>query len=272
MKKNGLSVCLVIPRYENMFSSFYTLEIINEVSKTAIRLGLDLSILTEWTDHLCSGVLFADAMNNERGINRAKKDKTPYILLNYYDARSKDNCIGIDNEKASFEAVKYLIKTGHRRIATITGKLNAQAGIQRLAGFKKALKSSKIKLDSHYIVNGDWTKDSGRNAMKKLILLIDSPTAVFVAGDEMAIGAMEAAKEAGFKIPNDISFMGFDDIPDARLPRASLSTVKQPFSDMAEIGMKKLVEIIEGKSKKPVKILLKNTELIKRTSVKELRK
>jgi len=272
MKKNNLAITLIIPYYSNMFSTFYTLEIIKEASKAAIKLGADLLIATAWKNHSSAGVLFADAMDNERWIKKARKEKIPYLLLNYYDAASKDNCIGIDNAKASFEAVNYLIKTGHRRIATITGKLNAQAGRDRLAGFKKAVRANKLDLDKDCIVTGDWTRESGRGAMKEFLSQDkDSrPTAVFVAGDEMAIGAMEIAKEAGLRIPEDISFVGFDNVPDAALPGVSLTTIEQPFSDLASLGMENLIKVIKNKSKPPIKILLDNTRLIKRTSVKEL--
>lgn len=270
MKKNHLTVTLIIPYYNNMFSTFYTLEIIKEASKAAIKLNADLLIATSWRDHLSCGILFADALNNERWVKRAKKEKMPFLFLNYYDVTSKDNCIGIDNVKASLEAVNYLINSGHKRIATITGKLNAQAGRDRLAGFKKALKANNIDLPKDYVVTGDWTRESGRSAMKELLLLGERPTAVFVAGDDMAIGAMATTKEAGLRIPEDISFMGFDNIPDAALPGISLTTIEQPFSDLAVSGMKHLIALIKAKPKKPVKILLDNTRLIKRTSVKEL--
>ena len=143
MKKNTLSVTLIIPHYQNMFSTFYTLQIIKEVSKAAIDFEVDLLIETAWKTAPRSGILFADVMNNEEWIKRARRENIPHLLLNYYTPDSKDSCIGIDNEKASVEAVNYLIRAGHRRIATITGKLNAQAGIQRLAGFKKPLKQVK---------------------------------------------------------------------------------------------------------------------------------
>lgn len=171
MRKNKLTISLIIPRYQNMFSTFYTLEIIKEVSRQAIASGVDLLIETTWRIHSSSGVLFADILGNELGIKKAKRQKLPYLILNYYEPNSKDNCIGIDNEKASFEAVNYLLKAGHQRLATITGKLSAQAGLHRLAGFKKALKLSKIDLDKRYIVGGDWSRESGALAMKKLLSL-----------------------------------------------------------------------------------------------------
>jgi len=272
MKKNRLSVSLIIPHYQNMFSTFYALEIIKEVSKTAINFDVDLMVETVFRDARGSGILFADMMGNETWINRARKQKRPFLILNYYDPKSKDNCIGIDNEKASFEAVDYLVSSGHRRIAIITGKLNAQAGRARLEGYKKALKQNKIISDKGYIVHGDWTKDSGKQALLKLLSLKEPPTALFVSGDEMAIGAMEAAKDKGLKVPEDISLVGFDNIPQADLGGISLTTVQQPFVELAQLGMKYLIQVMQKKIKQPVKILLKNTELIQRASVKILAK
>lgn len=272
MKNSRLTVKLIIPRYQKMFSTFYTLEIIKEVSKAAIDFGVDLLIETGWKTSSCSGVLFADVMNNEQWIKKAKKGKIPFLLLNYYEKKSKDNCIGIDNENAGFEAADYLIKVGHKDIAIITGKLNAQAGLQRLEGFKRALKEARIKLNKEYIVKGDWTKESGKTAMSKLISLKARPTAVFAVGDEMAIGAIEAVKYAGLKVPDDISVVGFDNIPQAMLSAVPLTSIEQPFSDLAKLGMKELIQIIKKKPRQPVKILLNNTKLIKRASVKELRK
>jgi len=270
MRKNRLIIGLIIPYYQKMFSSFYTLEIIREVSQAAIKLDADLLIETAKKMFSVSGIIFADFMGNEALIKQARKKRMPYIILNYYDQNSADNCIGIDNEKASFQVVNYLISSGHRRIATITGKLNAQAGIQRLEGFKRALKQKKIKPDSRYIIKGDWTKASGAGAMLRLLAQKVPPTAVFIAGDEMALGAIEAVKDAGLKIPKDISLVGFDNVPQSSFPGISLSTVQQPFPKLARLGVEYLIQIIKKKSKQPVKVLLSDTKLIKRDSVRKL--
>lgn len=272
MKKNRLSISLIIPYYQKMYSSFYTLEIIKEVSKAGIRHDVDLLIDTRLRPDHKDGILFADLFGNEPLIKKAKARKIPHLILNYYCKDAKTNCIGIDNQKASLEAVSYLIASGHRRIATITGKLDAQAGLERLEGFKQALKKKHIELDKRYILNGDWTRESGSFAMKKLLAFAHPPTAVFVAGDEMALGAIEEAREAGLKIPEDISFVGFDNIPQAELGGVPLTTVEQPLAELAELGMKRLIQIIRKKIKPPIKLLLKNTRLIKKASVRVLAK
>ncbi|MDD4953492.1 MAG: substrate-binding domain-containing protein [Candidatus Omnitrophica bacterium] len=269
MKNDRLCVTLIIPRYHNMFSSFYTLEIIKEVSEVAIKLGVDLLVSTSWKAQPTSGVLFADIAGNESWIKKARAKKTPYLILNYYAPGSPDNCVGIDNKKAALGVTDYLVRSGHKRIAIITGKLNAQAGSQRLEGFKEALAKAGLGLDKRYIVAGDWSKESGKKAAKKLFSLDKIPSAVFVSGDEMALGALEAAVEAGLKVPQDISLVGFDNIPQAQSSSVPLTTVEQPFAELASLGMKNLIRIIRERPKRPLQVLLESTKLIKRNSVKE---
>ena len=87
----------------------------------------------------------------------------------------------------------------------------------------------------------------------------------------MALGAIEAVKEVGLKIPKDISLVGFDNMPQVRAPGVNLTTVEQPFAELAQLGTKYLIQIIKKKTKQPVKIILSSTRLIKRASVKVLR-
>ncbi len=134
----------------------------------------------------------------------------------------------------------------------------------------KALKEKKIQINKEYIVVGDWSKKSGSCAMQKLLRLRLLPSAIFVSGDEMALGAIETVKERGLKIPEDISFMGFDDIPEASSQKYLLTTVKQPLEELGTLGVKYLKSFILKKNSKPVKILLRNTEIVIRKSVKNL--
>ncbi len=282
MKK--ITLGLVLPHYPHMFSTFYTMEIIQGASKGALSLGVDLLIhiahqsgdgndepdLKIFSTSFASGLLFADVMGNERLVEKAREKKIPYIILNYFDKKSPDNCIGIDNEAAGKEVVDYLVRIGHRHIATITGKLQAQAGIDRLAGYQQGLQENGIAVDNEYIIKGDWSKEAGRKALDKILKMKPVPTAVFVAGDEMAIGLIEEAKQRGVDIPKELSVVGFDDIPLASSSLISLTTIKQPLYEVGRLGVKYLKDIVEKKSKTPVKVLLNNVQIISRKSVKGL--
>jgi LacI family transcriptional regulator len=263
-----------------MFSTFYAMEIIQGVSKGLLNYkGVELFIHIERANDpkkegippilnkdIVAGILFADITGNERLIQKARDKKVPFIILNHFNAKSKDNCVGIDNANAAVDVVDYLVKLGHKNIAIINGELKAQAGSERLLGFKKGLKKNGLKLNNRYVVNGDWSEKSGYTAMQKLAKLSKPPTAVFVVGDEMAFGAIRYAKEKGLRIPNDISIVGFDDVPLAASNSINLTTVKQPLYELGNLGIKNIINLVKEKRKKRIKILLTDTQLIIRGS------
>ena len=107
-------------------------------------------------------------------------------------------------------------------------------------------------------------------AAKAITRLKSKPSAVFVAGDEMAIGAMRQLDQMGVRVPQEVSFIGFDDVPEAGSPRVSLTTVKQPLEELGEVGVTQLKRVVTQKPKKPVKILLKNTQLFVRHSAQHI--
>lgn len=280
MKKKSLTIGLVIPHYAEMFSTFYAMEIIQGVSKgllgyrdvelfihierpTQSKKESDLPILNK---DVVAGILFVDKTGTEKLIRQAKKRKIPFIILNYFNSKSKDNCIGIDNSKAAFDVVDYLVRLGHDKIAIINGELKAQAGEERLSGFKKGLKKNRIKFNRRYVVSGNWSEKSGYLAMKKLLKLSARPSAVFVVGDEMAFGAMRCAKEKKLRIPGDMSFVGFDDVPLSSSASINLTTVRQPLYELGNLGIKNIVNLVKKKSRKRIRLLLSHTKLIIRGS------
>lgn len=133
-----------------------------------------------------------------------------------------------DNYHGSQLAVEYLIELGHQKIAHISGDPGNFAGIQRVKGFSKAMNENGLSIPTSYISNGGFfSYAGGREAMIRLLSLQDRPTAVVVAGDEMAIGAIKVIKEAGLSVPEDISIIGFDDISTAEHIDPPLTTIRQ---------------------------------------------
>lgn len=273
MKKN-LVIGLVIHHYKDMFGTFSAMEKISGAKDAAFEEGVDLLIhiankKTKFNFKGIDGVLFADLFENENLVKQAIKLKIPYMVLEYFDDRSVYNCIGMDNNYQVVKIIDKLASLGHKKIAIITGKLGAKIGKDRLYGYIEGLEKNKISLNKKYIIKGDWTRASGIEAFRKLVKCEEMPSAIFVAGDEMALGVMEEAKKRGFKIPRDISIIGFDDIPLASSPDISLSTVKQPLYEMGKAGLKSVVSLTKIKRKSPLKILLKTGKIILRKSVKK---
>jgi len=169
--------------------------------------------------------------------------------------------VDIDNVNSSYTAVSHLIRTGHRRIATITGPANSTVGIDRLDGYRKALSERSLPANDTLVIEGDFTEMGGYYAMQRL--LPHQPDAVFVASDMMAMGALRAIQEAKLKVPEDIALVGFDDLPVAGFPNIQLTTVRQPVVQTGVQAVETLLDLIENGVKKPMHIIM-DTEFIVR--------
>lgn len=264
------AVGLVIPRYEGVFHSFYAVEIIRGVGSICEQLKLDLLLhLTEGKEQLNSsnvgGVIFADIIENRKQVENVLEEKVNCIVINNIVEDLPVNYIAIDNLRGAKTAVDYLIDLGHKNIATITGGLMTQPAQHRLDGYKQALKQKNIPLKDDYIIKGDYSRRSARSAMQKFLELKQPPTAIFSASDDMAQEAIAVIMEKGFKVPEDISVIGFDDNPASLYGPISLTTVKQPLFNMAAQAVKELIAIMQGKRKTILKQVLP-TELVIRES------
>jgi LacI family transcriptional regulator len=280
---NAKFYTLVIPRFEDVFHSFFASEVIKGVTAAASRLKADILIhITERKIHLdwvksssiisehIKGVIFADIDGDKERLSEFIKSGIPYIVMNNYFTEDI-NCIAIDNRKAAMDVVEYLVKLGHSRIATIAGDLHTQAGEARLEGYKQAMAKYGLTIPRGYIQEGFFLRTPARVAAKNLLNLEDRPTAIFSASDVMALEVVDEAKTEGLRIPWDISLVGFDDNPIAGYSPVRLTTVSQPIVEMGRLALEKLNLITLNKEKHPVKIVLP-TKLIKRESTLVLNK
>ena len=155
--------------------------------------------------------------------------------------------IHIDNVTESYKAVEYLIKLGHRKIAMISGNLaDIESGYNRWLGYKKALTAYHLPYREELVREGDFRMNSGKIAMRKLLELAEVPTAVFAASDAMGVGAIKVVKEAGLRIPADISIMGFDNNIISLACDPELTTIAQPAQDLGRNAMELLYKVIKG--------------------------
>ena len=238
-------------RYHLMLSLFSPGDEQRELYSRFIRSG-----------HL-DGVIISSTVIDDPLIPRLLKDKIPFVLVGRYPHDPQVNYVDADNRAGAQMAVDYLIRLGHRRIATITGPLNMIAGLDRYEGYKTALTNRGISFDENLVAEGDFTEEGAYQAMQTL--LPQKPTAVFVASDTMAMGAIKAIREAGLRIPEDISVVGFDDLQSSSFTAPPLTTVRQPVYQLGSTAASLLIDLIEGKSEPPQHIILP-TELVIRES------
>ncbi|MDR7434127.1 MAG: LacI family DNA-binding transcriptional regulator [Armatimonadota bacterium] len=221
-----------------------------------------LSLLRRrWVD----GLIFATSGVNTKHLQWLRGHRVPVVLVARDVEGLEIDAVLVDNFRGAYLAVQHLIGLGHRRIGFIGGPSTLHVSQERRRGYLQALDDAGIAPDPAYSVEGNFRAEGGDSAMQKLLQLSPPPTAVFAANDLMAIGAMNAIKRVGLRIPGDVAVVGFDDIPFASLVEPRLTTVAQPKYKMGAMAMTLLLERIEGKGDGPRKILLE-PELIVRDS------
>lgn len=152
--------------------------------------------------------------------------------------------VSSDNAAGAAAAVTHLHELGHRRIATVTGPLSLPPAAERLAGFRAACDRLGLAVPEEYVVTGDFFMDSGERAVRRLLALEHPPTAVFAAGDQMAVGALHAAAAAGVAVPGELAIVGFDDIEAASLVRPALTTIAQDHHALGAAAVHGLRELL----------------------------
>ena len=268
----------MIPRFEDIFHSYYAGEIIRGVSLSASRLNADfLTHITDRSNHhgwldsslmdknYIDGIIFADIDNDLGVVKKSLRWGMPCVVLNNI-LDEPVNYVAVDNQTAAFDVVEHFMKLGHSRIATVAGDISTQAGLKRLEGYREALYSKDIHVARSYVTFGDFLRTPARVAAKKLLKLKNRPTAIFVASDVMALEVMDVAKSLGIRVPDELSIVGFDDNPFSTTGPVKLTTVSQPLVEMGRLGAESLFQISRGKVKLPLKVVLP-TKLVKRQSV-----
>ncbi len=169
--------------------------------------------------------------------------------------------VGIDAIAGAAAAVAHLLAIGRTRVATIAGPQDMAAGIDRLTGYRKALRGKGI---APLVAEGDFTRESGEVAMRQLLDDDPSLDAVFVASDLMAHGALRTLREAGRRVPDDVAVVGFDDFDLARYTDPPLTTVRQPALELGRLLARQAVRLVRGEPVEPSVVL--GTELVVRES------
>lgn len=193
--------------------------------------------------------------------------EAPLVLVG---ARSRDARLGsvsLDEQAAARIAVTHLVGLGHTRVAVVHGPLTEDCSQDRNAGYAAALQSAGLTLDPGLVVGGDWSATSGHAAISRLLQAGREFTAVFAQNDRMAVGAVRALREAGRRVPDDISVMGFDDIPLASYFDPPLTTMRQDMPRIGRQAARLLIQALESADTPPQHINLP-AELVVRQSTR----
>ena len=205
-------------------------------------------------------------------VNQLILHNPPVVILGEFTTSEKQppnwDQVAANNRESEMAAVEYLIGLGHRRIAFIQGTAGTPSSVKRMAGFLDALNSAGLPVDDKLIIPGDYTRVGGRKAMAELLNRPDPPTAVVCANDLSALGALEEAQLCGYKVPQSISIVGYDDIDEAALASPPLTTIRLPPHEIGVVAAEKLIERLKGREESSSTLI--KGELIVRESTSRL--
>ncbi|MDL2353770.1 MAG: LacI family DNA-binding transcriptional regulator [Pseudomonadota bacterium] len=264
--------------FVNNYGSLVLHELIKAISEEARRLGFDLIVFnaerfdrpgrmetSDMLSKLCDGLLLLLPNQSDGYLDVIERQGFPCVLVNF-DAREMNLPVVVaENRIGARTAVEHLLGLGHRRIGFVAGTAGTGQSAERQQGYADALRAAGLAPDPALIVEGAFTQAGGYAATERLLALAERPSAIFCANDEMAFGAIDAISSKGLSVPADISVTGFDNIATARFVYPTLTTVGQPFVQMAARAVSEVVAIIEGGAAKPGKIAFP-TEFIIRNS------
>ncbi|MEU7834390.1 LacI family DNA-binding transcriptional regulator [Nonomuraea sp. NPDC049129] len=257
----------------------YPVEITNGVAEVAREHELMVGISDLRRDHTAgdawvegvlrrrpSGVIAVFSGLTEAQHEQLTRREIPLVLLDPADAPGKNiPSIGAGNWNGGLSATRHLLELGHRRIAIITGPDSALSSRARLDGYRTALDMAGVPVDQRLVARGDFFIEGGLAAAQRLLRLPDRPTAIFATNDGQAIGVYHAAHQLGLRIPDDLSVIGFDDMPSVRWAIPPLTTIRQPLRQMASAATSMVLKLAHGEPLSHSRIELA-TELVVRDS------
>lgn len=197
--------------------------------------------------HRVDGVIWAvpdHGDGREWVMAEAAELPVPIVLLTT-EARPGISTVAVDNLTGGRLATEHLLEQGYRRIGLITGPQYWWEARQRARGWRMALQAAGVEVPEHLVAEGDWTAASGEHNAYHLFDQSPAPDALFVSNDQMALGVLRAAQQAGLRVPDDLGIVGFDDIPEAAYFFPPLTTVRQQIFDLGRYAVKELQRRIE---------------------------
>ena len=264
---NSIKAGLISPYYSFIF---------NELEKQAYKYGYSLMYFSDIGTtsslkhmHNMDGVIISCFPRIENIIHEINQH-VPVVVIDNSSSDKTIPSIIIDNFNAVRASVNYLCSMGHKRIGFITGLEDSDVGKNRCAGYKSGLSNNGIKLNEKLVFKGDYSFESGAKGADYFLSLKNPPTAIMCANDAMAIALIRQAVQRGVNVPDDLSVIGFDDIPVASQINPALTTLAAPIDQISEMACNMLISLINGEKPESKHIALP-AELVIRDSCTDVK-
>jgi len=218
------------------------------------------------------GVIVLPPVSEDNALAGAlARAQVPYVRLACMALDTADRVV-VSNERSAVAAMaELLVKLGHERIGYIAGPDRRKSTRERLEGFCDALQKHGCAPCEEMIAHGEYSFESGMKCAQMLLTMAERPTAIFASNDEMAAGVIYVAQEMGLRLPEDLSIAGFDDSSLATRIRPSLTTIRRPVREMAQLATKKLIASIDGREAEAKVGVFLDPVLIERDSTRSIR-
>lgn len=227
----------------------------------------EIEYLRIMKEKMADGIIYMSTSLDEDVLKLLEELNLPAVLIENADPTGKLASVSIDNEAAAYDGVSYLLKKGNKKIAYIgSDKDEKNLGSLRYRGYEKALKDNKIRLSEKLV---EFTGSKARDGFDAVNRILEAAEidAVFCTGDEIAMGVINALRERGIKVPEQVDVMGFDNIYFSSIFNPKLTTVAQPMYDMGSVGMRMLIKKIS--SSEPEESYVLPHVIVERNSCKE---
>jgi LacI family transcriptional regulator, galactose operon repressor len=201
------------------------------------------------TMHDSDGVILVTSRMTSQQRRQLERAGVSLVVIDPLDLPDTDVAsVGATNWAGGLAATEHLLALGHRRIAAIGGPRAMLCTQARIDGYRAALERAGVEFDRRLVLYGDFRHEGGFRASRDLLALEDRPTGIFAGSDEQAMGAYEAARQAGLTVPRDLSVVGFDDLPLCQWLSPPLTTIRQPLEEMGRLAARALFQQIDGES------------------------
>ncbi|HTW99567.1 MAG TPA: LacI family DNA-binding transcriptional regulator, partial [Acidimicrobiales bacterium] len=257
-RRRGSPVTAAPPLIDVVFEEFespWAVEIVRGAVSAAQEEGLTVALtsLSEgderrvWFDQITSrgtrGVILLLSRLTPRQYDELRARRLPFVVIDPRGEPGREvSSVGATNWAGGLAATRHLLELGHRRVAMITGPADLLCSRARLDGYRAGLETAGLRVDSELVRWGDFHVGGGYEHGRALLRLANRPTAIFAGSDLQALGVLEAAREAGLRVPDELSLVGFDDLPLSRWASPSLTTVRQPLVEMAALAVRIVLE------------------------------
>ncbi|MEW6046745.1 MAG: LacI family DNA-binding transcriptional regulator [Bacillota bacterium] len=261
------------------FSNPFLSEVLRGIGHVASQNGYQVMLYTGESNlpyasllatNQIGAMVFMSVPATDPRVARVVEGGYPVVLTCRYQDSERVYTVDVDNEAGAFMAVEHLIRYGHRTIAMVTGPANHMTTVRRVAGYRQALERYGIFFDPALVAEGDYSEESGYRLTHLLLAMRPDLSAIFAAGDLMAIGVVKALVQNGRRVPEDVSVVGFDDISMARYLQPPLTTVRQPGFDKGAIAAEMAIQLARGRTPQQRHVTLA-PELVARGSAAPVR-